>query len=311
MKEELHVVLGATGAVGRSVVEELQLRGYLVRAVERSKRFRGIETIHADLNDEKQTIQALEGASHVYVCIGLPYNTMIWEEQWPRIIGNIIQACQQHKARMIFLDNIYMYGPSPLDVPFTENHERNPDSKKGKTRQKIAEMVMEAHRVGRIEAVIGRSADFYGPYAMNSLLYTTFVVRMLDNKSPQAMGGINVPRTYSYTKDNGRALVALALSSTTYGQEWHLPVSHPITFKEIVTELNDILGTNLDVTIIPRVVLKIMGLVIPIIKESNEMLYQIDAPYIMSDQKFRKQFPDFEVTRFDVGMREMVRSFQV
>lgn len=310
MKEELHVVLGATGAVGRSVVEDLQLRGHVVRAVERSKRFRGIETIHADLNDEKQTIQALKGASHVYVCIGLPYNAAIWEEQWPRIIQNVIQACEQNKARLIFLDNVYMYGPSPLDVPFTEKHERNPDSKKGKTRKLIAEMVMKAHHAGRIEAVIGRSADFYGPYAVNSLLYTTFVVRMLENKSPQAMGGMDVPHTYSYTKDVGKALVTLSLSPTTYGQEWHLPVSHPITVKDIVTELNDILGTNLNVTLIPRTVLKIMGLFVPIIKESNEMLYQIDTPYIMSDEKFRRQFPNFEVTRFDVGIREMVRSFQ-
>lgn len=310
MEGELHLVLGATGAVGRVVVEELQVRGLAVKAVERTKTLQGVETIHADLLDPEQAKRAIIGASHVYVCIGLPYNSLVWERQWPPIIQNIIEACHQNEARLILLDNVYMYGPAPLDVPFTETHETKPGTKKGRTRHTVAAMVMEAHRIGKVRAVIGRAADFYGPFAVNSVLYTSFVKRVVASKSPQSMGPTNVPHTYSYTCDSGRALVELGLDDHVYGEVWHLPVSAPVTGDEIMKGLNEILDTRFTISVIPRWLLKTMGIFVPIVKESNEMLYQFDDPYVMSDLKFRGRFPDFDVTDFDTGLREMVRFFK-
>jgi len=310
MEGELHLVLGATGAVGRVVVEELQVRGLPVKAVERTKTLQGVETIHADLLDPEQAKRAITGASYVYVCIGLPYSSLAWERQWPPIIQNIIEACHQNEARLIFLDNVYMYGPAPLDVPFTETHETRPGTKKGRTRHTVAAMVMEAHRIGKVRAVVGRAADFYGPFAVNSVLYTSFVKRVVDGKPPQSMWPTNVPHTYSYTRDSGRALVELGLDDHVYGEVWHLPVSDPVTGDEIMKGLNEILDTRFTISVIPRWLLKTMGVFVPIVKESNEMLYQFDDPYVMSDLKFRGRFPDFAVTDFDTGLREMVRFFK-
>lgn len=310
MMNELHVVLGASGSVGASVVEELKSRNLKIRAVERRKQIKGIETINADMADLGQTIAAIEGASHVYLCIGLPYDAAIWQEKWPKIISNVINACEKANAKLIFLDNIYMYGPAPLSVPFDEKHTRIPVSKKGKVRKDIAEVVLKAHAAGRIKAVIGRSADFYGPNARNSILYISFLERMLAGKGPQSLSKTDIKHTYAYTVDNGRALVALALDESTYGQEWHMPVSRPITIDESVEVMNKVMKTSYKASVIPRPILKLMGLFIPTIKEVNEMLYQSDAPYIMSDDKFRKHFPDFKVTEFETGIREMIASFK-
>lgn len=310
MNGELHVVLGATGSVGKSVIEELQARKLKIRAVERSKTVKGIETIHADLLDFDQATYAITGATHVYLCIGLPYSALIWKEQWPLIMNNVISACEKAEARLIFLDNMYLYGPAPLSVPFNEKHTRNPVSEKGKTRKIISDMLLNAHESGRVKAVIGRSADFYGPNVINSPLYISFIERMLIGKAPQSLGKTNIKHTYSYTNDNGRALVTLALDDSTYGQEWHLPVSRAMTIDEIVVEINSVMNTNFKATLIPRIILKIMGIFIPNIKEVNEMLYQSDFIYIMNDEKFRKHFPDFKVTEFEIGIREMINSFK-
>jgi nucleoside-diphosphate-sugar epimerase len=223
---------------------------------------------------------------------------------------NVISACEKAGARLIFLDNMYLYGPAPLSVPFNEKHARNPVSEKGKTRKIISDMLLNAHESGRVKAVIGRSADFYGPNVINSPLYISFIERMLMGKAPQSLGKTNIKHTYSYTKDNGRALVQLALDDSTYGQEWHLPVSRAMTIDEIVVEINRVMNTNFKATIIPRVMLKIMGIFIPNIKEVNEMLYQSDFTYIMNDEKFRMHFPDFKVTEFEIGIKEMINSFK-
>ncbi|MBP2033323.1 nucleoside-diphosphate-sugar epimerase [Clostridium algifaecis] len=310
MNSELHVVLGAAGSVGKSVVEELQRRNFKIRAVERKKKINGVETVNADLLDLEQTTIALKDASYVYLCIGLPYNTKVWQEKWPIVMKNVISGCEQAQAKLIFLDNVYMYGPAPLNIPFTEMHSKKTISKKGMVRKIISDMILEAHSAGKIKAVIGRSADFYGPNVINSPLYVSFIERMLKGKAPQSLGKTNIKHTYSYTKDNGRALVTLAMDDSTYGQEWHLPVSKPITIDEIIVEINKVLNTDFKATVIPRVMLKLMARFMPSIKEIEEMLYQADYTYIMSDDKFRKYFPEFVVTDFETGIKQMINSFK-
>lgn len=309
MRNDLHVVLGASGVIGQSVIEELNLRNLRVRAVTRTKPIDGVETVTADLLDMNQTLIALKEADYVYMCVGLPYITKIWEEQWPIIVANIIEGCHLVKAKLIFLDNIYMYGPTPLKVPFDESHSREPVSRKGSVRKQMLEMVLKADKENRIDAVVGRSADFYGPGVVNSPLYISFIERMVRGKRPQSLGKTNIQHTYAFSKDNGKALVELGLDPTCYGEEWHLPVSRPVTIDEITVEVNRMLGTEFKTSVIPRFMIKLMSQISPTIDAVEEMLYQADDVYIMSDQKFKNHFPDFETTLFEDGIREMVASF--
>lgn len=311
MKDELNVVFGASGAIGQAVVSELMANNLKIRAVERKKKtILGVETYNADLLDLSQAINAVKGATHVYLCIGITYSSKIWLEEWPKIMENIIIACEKASARLIYLDNVYMYGPSPLKVPFDESHQQIPISQKGIARKKASDLLMEAHQAGRVKAVIGRSADFYGPNAVNSSFYLGFLDRMLLGKAPQSLGKVDVKHTYSYTLDNGRALVALALDDATYGQIWHLPVSEPVTMEEIVIKFNRIFGSNYKISMIPRFITGILGMFVPIIWEAKEMLYQFDNPYIMNYDKFKNHFPDFKTTSLDDGISTMIQSFK-
>jgi nucleoside-diphosphate-sugar epimerase len=160
-----------------------------------------------------------------------------------------------------------------------------------------------------VQAVIGRSADFYGP-SLNSTLYISFLQNMLKGKSPQTIGTLDAPHTFAHTSDNGRALVELALDESTYGQVWHLPVSRPVTLLEVNELFNRELGTSFKLASLSTLMLSLLGLFIPSLKEIKEMLYQFESPYIMSDKKFRKHFPEFQVTRFEDGVKEMVEFFK-
>jgi len=309
MTTKLHLVLGGYGAIGRAVIKELQSRGLLVKAVERSKEVKSVETIKADILNFVDVKRAVKGASYVYLCIGIKYKSKIWAEQWPVVMKNVIKACEEENAKLIFIDNVYMYGPSPLSVPFNESHSQKPESRKGKTRKHISDMLLDAFKNGKVKGVIGRAADIYGPAAVNSPFYINFLENMLKEKSPQFLALPGVKHTYAYTIDIGRALVALALDESTYGQVWHLPVGQPITIEEVVKIFNKELSSSFNVSFMPRFLLELMSLFISPIKEAKEMIYQFDNEYIMSFEKFQDHFPEFKTTNYNDGIREMIKSF--
>lgn len=305
----LHTVLGASGTVGRAVVDELLRQGLSVRAVSRSMDKPGLSVVPADLLQPYEAQRAIEGSTHVYLCVGLPYTAKVWKRDWPVLMRNVIAGCAANDARLIFLDNVYMYGPAPLQVPFDEKHPQEPLSRKGEARKTTLDILKTAMQDGEVQAVIGRSADFYGPYATNSLLYVSFLERMLMGKAPQLLFSPDIPHTYSDTVDIGRALVTLALAEDTYGQAWHLPVNPPITMEEVTVVFNLHLGTSLKARILPFWAQRLLGLFIPPLREVLEMNYQFRYPYVMSDRKFRERFPDFEVTGYEEGLGRMVQHF--
>ncbi|MCI4669626.1 MAG: NAD-dependent epimerase/dehydratase family protein [Bacteroidia bacterium] len=307
MKEELHVVLGAGGGSGQAVVEELKTRFLPYRAVTRSGRN---NTFASDVLDKAQTLNSIEGASHVYLCIGFPYKKEVWDKKFEIMMENVINACEVHQAKLIFLDNIYMYGPSPLAVPFDETHPRNPSGIKGKARKRTTDLLLKAMAEGRLEALIARSADFFGPGAVNSTIYLSFLQRMLQNKPPQWLGKPDVQHTFANIADNGRAMLALAMEEDCYGQEWHLPVGEPINVHEIVEMLNQELGTQFKVQVLPTFMRKLLAMFVSPIKELEEVIYMFQEDYVMSYEKFRSRFPDFKVQSNRESLKTMINWFQ-
>ena len=307
----LHTVLGASGASGIALVKELKKRELKIRAVQRSVcSIEGIETAQANLLDSKETSNAINGSSYVYMCAAVEYKTSSWQSNWPLMMKNTIEACLQNNAVLIFLDNIYMYGPSPLTVPFDERHSQFPPSKKGQVRKHVANMVLEAVNEKKLKAVIARSADFYGPNAKNSMFYISTLDRMLEGKGPQSIAKPGILHTFANTTDNATAMVSLALDPTTYGQVWHLPVGKPIKPEELISMINKELGKDYKISFLPPFMRRVLSLFIPALKETEEMLYQFENDYVMSWEKLKKQFPELEATSYPEGIREMIASFR-
>jgi nucleoside-diphosphate-sugar epimerase len=222
----------------------------------------------------------------------------------------VIAACAREGAVLIFLDNVYMYGPAPLQVPFTEEHSQQPPSRKGKVRKAVANQLLDAIDRGEVQGLIGRAPDFFGAGAVNSIFYILFLERMLQGKAPQSTAVPGVVHTYADVADLGRALVALALDPATYGQVWHLPVGEPITVEGMLAHFNAVLGTDYRVSFMPAFLRRILSWFVPILREVSEMQYQFESPYVMSDAKFRAHFPDFQTTPYAQTVRDMVAYFR-
>lgn len=112
-------ILGAGGPVADSLTTALarQHPEEPIRLVGRkptATKFPGatIELLPADLTNPEATQKAVAGARIAYLVAGLEYNVDVWRESWPRLMNNVLDACRRHQTRLVFFDNVYMYGPS-------------------------------------------------------------------------------------------------------------------------------------------------------------------------------------------------------
>ncbi|MEI9814000.1 MAG: NAD-dependent epimerase/dehydratase family protein, partial [Acidobacteriota bacterium] len=301
-------VLGAGGGVGLDVLRELELRQIAAKGSARTQRPGWIQ---ADLTDADQTRKACEGASHVYLCAGLLYNRDVWRRDWPRIMDNVIAAAEAAQSRVIFIDNIYMYGPAPLQVPITEEHAQEPPSVKGAIRKQVANNLLAAHRAGRVRAVIARAPDFYGPGATNSVIGQMMIPKMLAGGKPVWLGDPNLNHSFGHIGDIARAMVVLALDDDSYGQVWHTPTSRE---RISATRIHEILsaetGYKGSMFAIPRWSIPILKWFVPVLGEVDEMAYQYFSDYTFSSAKFEARYPDFAITPYEQGLREMVAAYR-
>lgn len=305
----VHAVLGY-GTLAEEIVDVLREQGITSKILTRSK-LDDSSSVQVDALQLDELITATIGVTHLYVTVGLPYKLSVWQKQWPAIILNVIAAAQQNGCKIIFFDNVYLYGPSPLANPITEEHEVNPPSAKGKVRKRVIDVLWEAHSSGKVELVVGRSPDFYGPGVKNSLLYVSAIENLLKSKPVQFIGNPDTKHNFIYVPDAARALVRLATDASSYGQTWHLPTNEAThTTRELLQMAADNVGIEMRMQVMPKWTLPFLQIFIPIIKEVREMTYQTESEYSFSSAKFMSKYSDFRITPYDEGIKQMLQSFQ-
>ena len=300
----MHTILGANGVIARELSQALAAHASDIRQVSRNPRKVNPtdETFVADLLDAQATANAVAGSQVVYLVAGLKYDASVWQAQWPRVMRNAIDACKQHGARLVFFDNVYAYGR--VDGVMTEETPFNPISRKGEVRARIATMLLDEMRSGNLQAMIVRSADFYGPGAVQSFPHATVFERLKAGKTPQWIGNPNAVHTFTYTPDAGRAVAALARSAEAYGQTWHLPTTRePLTGADFVRLACDLAGRPFKMQVAPRWMLRLMGLFMPVLRENDEMMYQFEYDYRFDSSKIESAL-GLQATPYRQGISE-------
>jgi len=295
-------ILGAGGAIGNEVVKELTRRKERVRLVGRNPRpVAGAETVAADISDLNQTVAAVSGSTVVHLLAGLKYDRKVWRELWPRIMQNTIEACKRARAKLVFFDNVYMYGK--VDGVMTEETPFNPCSKKGEVRAQIATALLNEMKAGDLTALIARSADFYGPDAKTSLPNILVFDKFAKGRTASWLVNDSVRHSFTFTPDAGRSLVVLAENEKAWNQTWHVPTAfHPPTGKEFIGMVAGEFGVPPRCRVLSRPMIKIAGWFDKTIGETYEMLYQYDRDYLFDSTKFAKAF-NFEPASYPDGIR--------
>lgn len=304
----MQTIIGSTGSIGIEIAKEIQNYTDKVRLVSRNPKLivGNEELFKADALNFEEINNAVKGSKIVYLTIGLPYKIKIWQEQWELIMDNVIRACIHNNSKLVFFDNIYMYGK--VDGKMTEESPVNPISKKGEVRAKISEKLLNEIKKGNIKALIARSADFYG---ISDLSVPYFLVfnKLKNGKKAQWLGDANKIHSFTYIPDAGKATALLGNSEDAYGEIWHLPTDNQkITGKEFIEKAAKYLNTEPKFSNLNPFMVKIGGLFDSTIKELNEMMYQNMYDYYFDSSKFDNKFKFNKIT-YDKGIKEIADSF--
>jgi nucleoside-diphosphate-sugar epimerase len=287
----IQTILGANGVIARELSRALAGTGNRLRQVSRHPRPVNPtdETVAADLLDADATAHAVAGAEVAYLVAGLKYDTAVWQQQWPHVMRNVIDACKRVGCRLVFFDNVYAYGR--VDGVMTEATPFNPCSRKGEVRAQIATLLLEAMRSDELTAMIVRAADFYGPGATQSFPHATVFERLRRAKAPQWIGAPKAVHTFTYTPDAGGAVARLAGAPPAWGHTWHLPTSRePLHGEDFVRLACELAGRPYRLQVAPRWMLRAMGLFMPVLRENEEMMYQFEYDYRFDSSKVEAAF---------------------
>jgi len=289
---ELHVIFGA-GPLGQTVMRELAKRGRAVKMVNRSGKApanlpQGVAMVAGDAYNPETTRELCKGATAVYQCAQPPYHE--WVEKFPPLQATILEGAASVGAKFIVGDNLYSYGE--VNGPIHEGLPHAAHTRKGKVRGEMADAVLAAHRMGKVRGVVGRGSDFYGPGVLDSTLGERAIAPALAGKVASLVGNIDLPHTHTVIDDFGKALVILGEHEKALGQIWHTPNPPTLTQRELMTLFFEEIGLPPKMSGMSRLMMSIGGLFIPAARETVEMMYEFEKPFVVDHRKFAKTFGD-------------------
>jgi len=287
---DLHVIFGA-GPLGLAVMRELHCQGKRVRLISRSGRATFAKDMQTEVGgahaaDPAQAREVCEGAAVVYHCVGLPYPR--WPE-FPAIAAGIVEGAAFAGAKLVYGDNLYMYGP--VDFPMSEDRPCAAATKKGRIRAEIARTLLDTHKAGKIRVAIGRGSDFFGPFATDTAMMGSRVFgRALAGQSVQVLGDPDRLHTYTFIDDFGKALAVMGERDEALGKVWHVPSAPAMTTRHFVEAIYRALGKPAKLSGAPRFAIRLAGLFDANMKELFDMLYQFERDFVMVSSCFEKTF---------------------
>lgn len=304
----MQTILGANGQIAEELARELH-RSYTtdIRLVSRNpKKINDTDQLFpANLLDAQATDKAVAGSEIAYLTVGLPMNAQMWEEQFPIMMKNVINACKKHQCRLVFFDNTYMYAKT--SEPQTEESLFVPVGKKSTVRAKMATMLLNEMNNKSIEAVICRAPEFYGTGKTQSITNMLIFDNIKQNKKLKVPLKDNTLRTLIFTPDASRAMALIGNTPDAYNQTWHLPCDDQrLTYKELINLASKIYQKEFNYSVIKMWQFKLGSLFNKQIKELQELLPRYQYDNIFISDKFKKQFPDFKFTTYQAGIANVL-----
>jgi nucleoside-diphosphate-sugar epimerase len=282
-----HVIFG-TGAIGLATLDALRRRGETVRLVNRSGTAPvpdDVEIVRGDAADPGFATAAARGAQVVYQTLNPPYHQ--WVELFPALQAGVLAAAQATGARLVSMENVYMYG-RPNGQPLTETRPYAAHTKKGQLRARMARELIAAHRAGHVQVAIGRASDYFGPRGgAQSNLGNRVFRPALAGKTATVLGDPDQPHTYTFIPDIGEGLAVLGEHPDAPGEVWHLPNDPQTrTSRQLVDLVYRHAGqprTKLRGT--PVLLLRALGVFNPVVRELIELQYEFQEPFIVDSSK--------------------------
>lgn len=305
--EDRIAIIGAAGAVGRALADELDQRGVRPVVIGRDRAkldayfARRAEIRAADLLDSTQATRVLQGVTHVVYCVGLPYPQFALH---PVLMRKAIEAARRAGAqRMVVVSSVYSYG-CPHTPRVSENHPRRPETRKGSFRREQEDTAIESHRPGEFETLVLHLPDFYGPYASNSLAHM-MLESLSAGRAARWLGDPDAPHEFVFMPDVARVIAEMLYRPECFGRRWNLAGPGEISGRRFVELAARQLGVQPRVIATGRLSLRLGGLFSPLLRELVELQYLGETPVLLDDSALRGVMGGIAKTPYEEGVRRM------
>lgn len=284
-----HLVIGA-GPVGTETARHLARSGHEVVVVTRSGSGPddpGIRRVAADASSVDALLAAAPRAEALYNCASPPYHR--WAQEWPPLATAFLAYAERTGAVLATCSNLYGYGP--VEGSLTESLPLAAVGTKGTVRAAMWLDAKALNDAGRIRATEVRGSDYiYG--GEQSLVGSSRVVpRVLAGRPVSLIGSVETLHSWTYPTDVARLLITVASDQRAWGRAWHVPTNAPRTQHQVIDELADAAGVaHVRVSQLSPLLVRVLGVFNPAIRELEETAYQRDRPFIIDDAAARTAF---------------------
>lgn len=304
-----HYVIGG-GPLGRTTMRHLVDSGAKATLVSRSKRSTvgSGRQIVGEIADPNVQSQIREG-SVLYHCANAPYHK--WSQELPALWDAVTGLAIEKRCTLVVATNVYSYGEPSGTI--TESHEKRPHTRKGIVRNEVESKVIDAVTKERLQAVLVRGSDFFGPEVNDSVVGSRFFSALLRGKQPTFTGALDQPHSYTFLPDYVRTMIAAAAkidSGTHDGRtELIVPNSKAVTALQLSERLEIVLGRKLKPRAIGAGTLRLGGLFVPAAHEVIEMLYEFDRPFLVDGSEASK-YLGIDATELDRALSDTVQWYR-
>lgn len=305
MTKQHVTILGINGHLGHFAARAFVAAGWEVTGFGRSNKLPipGVRFVKGDADDVEAIRAAISENDVVVNALNLPYDK--WDEGRAEAqLANVIAALGTTGKTLLFPGNVYNYAPTERVIgPETR---QVPPTPRGAIRMRMESQLREAAARGDIQAIVIRAGDFFGPGVTGS--WVDLIMLREAAKAKLALYGTRgVAHAWAYLPDLGRVFEKLAWHRKEFGTFENFPFAgHFVTPEAFGDAIVAAAPVKLRVTTFPRVLVSVMGLFSPVMREVAKMGYLWDHPMALADARLDAILGQGFATSFDVAVAETV-----
>jgi NAD dependent epimerase/dehydratase len=259
------LVTGADGFIGSHLVEMLEARGAVVRALclynsfnhwgwlEGSSCLDRIEVVTGDVRDPRFVTAAVrdcEVVFHLAALIAIPYSYLAPDSYvQTNITGtlNVMQAAREHGvARVLHTSTSEVYGTA-LRVPIDETHPLQAQSPYSATKIGADAIAYSFFSAFGLPVTVVRPFNAYGPRQSARAVIPAVITQIAAGQPSIRLGSLHPTRDFSYVEDTCRGFIELAECDAAIGETVNIGANSEISIGDTVTLIKELMGSQVAV----------------------------------------------------------------
>lgn len=298
-------ILGSNGHLGNAAMWAFRDAGWAVTGLGRANRrpVKGTEFIAGDADEIGVVRAAIADADVVVYGLHLRYDQ--WGEgRAERQLQVVLDAMGDSGKTLMFPGTIYNYRAADRTVfPGLRQSAEKP---RGDIRIRLEQMLQEAAEAGRLQAIILRAGDFFGPGNRGEWFEQAMLMEHGKGKLYH-LGALKARHSWAYLPDLGRAFAAVAdkRKSLAAFENFHF-AGHWVSHGQMMAAIQATAEKPLKVSPLPWWMLGAMGLVNPVMRDVYRMRYLWDNEMELVDPRLDSLLGQGFTTPFEAAVAATV-----